>query len=45
MTSLQISLVQANFERLKPMAPQAGLLFYDRLFSVGTGSFSAGANC
>ena len=34
MTSLQISLVQSSFERLKPIAAEAGLLFYNRLFAV-----------
>src|SRR5207249_3469442 len=34
MTPRQISLVQTSFGRLKPMALQAGLLFYDRLFTV-----------
>ena len=34
MTSLQISLVQSTFEKLKPIAGHAGLMFYDRLFAV-----------
>ena len=34
MTPRQILLVQSSFERLKPMAARAGLLFYDRLFTV-----------
>jgi hemoglobin-like flavoprotein len=34
MTPRQILLVQRSFERLKPMAAEAGLLFYDRLFTV-----------
>jgi nitric oxide dioxygenase len=34
MTSRQISLVQGSFELVKPIADQAGLLFYDRLFTV-----------
>ena len=34
MTPQQISLVQASFQQLTPIADQAGLLFYDRLFTV-----------
>jgi hemoglobin-like flavoprotein len=34
MTPQQISLVQSSFENVKPIAQQAGRLFYDRLFAV-----------
>ena len=34
MTRLQISLVQSSFEKLKPIAGEAGVLFYSRLFNV-----------
>jgi hemoglobin-like flavoprotein len=34
MTPEQIKLVQTSFESVKPIAPQAAALFYDRLFEI-----------
>lgn len=34
MTPDQITLVQESFEKVKPIAPQAGAMFYDRLFTI-----------
>jgi hemoglobin-like flavoprotein len=34
MTPSQIELVQSSFEKVKPIAAEAGMLFYDRLFTV-----------
>ena len=34
MTTQQIGLVQRSFEKLKPIAGQTGIMFYNRLFSV-----------
>ena len=34
MTFLHISLIESSFEKLKPVAGEAGLLFYQHLFTV-----------
>jgi nitric oxide dioxygenase len=37
-TATQIKLVQSSFEHVLPIAEQAGLLFYERVFSLAPGT-------